>query len=71
MCEEWRHSFESFQAWAMNNGYDPNASIGQCTIDRIDNSKGYGPDNCRWVSMDTQAKNRRKRRISNEKRTRY
>lgn len=27
------------------------------TLDRIDNSKGYGPENCRWVTMREQNRN--------------
>ena len=29
------------------------------TIDRIDNSKGYSPDNCRFVSPKSNSRNRR------------
>lgn len=29
------------------------------TLDRIDNSKGYSPDNCRWSSIKEQNRNRR------------
>ena len=58
VCPEWR-DFTSFQNWAMNNGYDPKAEFGKCTIDRIDNDKGYSPDNCRWVDMKTQSQNKR------------
>ena len=37
----------------MANGYQDNL-----TIDRIDNDKGYSPDNCRWVDMKIQSNNR-------------
>lgn len=29
------------------------------SIDRIDNNKGYSPDNCRWVTKEIQARNKR------------
>lgn len=28
------------------------------TLDKIDNNKDYGPDNCRWVDKQTQSVNR-------------
>lgn len=58
VCDEWRNDFQAFYDWAMANGYDENAPQGQCTIDRVDNDKGYSPDNCRWVDMKTQRNNR-------------
>lgn len=64
VCDEWRYDFMKFYEWAMENGYDENAPIGKCTIDRIDNDKGYSPDNCRWVDMKVQ--NNNKRRIIND-----
>lgn len=58
VCDEWRSSFLSFQEWAMSTGYDENAAFHQCTIDRIDNDKGYSPDNCRWADAATQNRNK-------------
>lgn len=58
ICNEWKDDFQAFYDWAMANGYDENAPRGKCTIDRIDNDKGYSPDNCRWVDMKTQISNR-------------
>lgn len=61
VCDEW-HDFSKFRDWALANGYDENAKYGECTIDRINNDENYSPDNCRWVSMKEQAKNRRQRK---------
>ena len=58
VCDEWLHDFQAFYDWSMENGYDENAPYGQCTIDRIDNDKGYSPDNCRWVDAKTQCNNK-------------
>jgi len=51
VCEEWQR-FEAFRDWSMANGYDENRSI-----DRIDNSNGYFPQNCRWSTDKEQARN--------------
>lgn len=53
VCDEWKNSFETFMLWSLENGYDDNLSI-----DRIDNDKGYSPDNCRWVDRKTQCRNK-------------
>ena len=62
---EW-DDYTNFKRWAMQNGYDPNAKYGQCTLDRINNDGNYAPDNCRWVDMKTQNNNRRPRRKKGE-----
>jgi hypothetical protein len=38
-------SFPQFKAWASTHGYNEGL-----VIDRVDNNRGYGPDNCRFVS---------------------
>ena len=57
VCDEWldkEKGFQNFYNWAIENGYRDDLSI-----DRIDNDKGYCPDNCRWSSLQTQSENRR------------
>ena len=53
VCEEWNDP-NRFIDWALENGYESGLQI-----DRIDNNKGYSPDNCRWVSPKTNSRNRR------------
>lgn len=52
LCERWR-KFENFYA---DMGEPPSAMH---SIDRIDNTLGYAPDNCRWATYKEQSMNSR------------
>lgn len=54
ICDEWLNNFESFYQWAISHGYND-----RLTIDRIDNEKPYGPDNCHFVLNIDQQQNKR------------
>ena len=53
VCDAWRDNFWNFQEWALSNGYRDDLSI-----DRIDNNKGYCPENCKWSTMHDQQQNK-------------
>lgn len=51
ICEEWLNNPKLFEKWAIEHGYD-----NELTIDRINPKQGYSPDNCRWVTLEMNAK---------------
>ena len=55
VCDRWK-SFENFIS---DMGFRPSKNS---TIDRVDNDKGYSPDNCEWTSRKNQSINQRIRK---------
>lgn len=51
ICDRWVESFEEFRK---DMGVAPTEKH---TIDRIDGTKGYSPDNCRWATQAEQNRN--------------
>jgi hypothetical protein len=55
VCAEW----ECFESFYVDMGDPPE----RYSLDRIDNTKGYSKDNCRWVPLEMQARNTRRIRL--------
>ena len=54
VCEEWRNSPQAFGDWLLAHGWRKGLQI-----DRIDNSQGYCPENCRVTTPKENLNNRR------------
>lgn len=52
LYKPWK-KFINFYKWAISSGYKENL-----TIDRINNDKGYYPENCRWATIFQQNRNK-------------
>ena len=53
VCEAWQESFDNF--WSvMGSSYRKGG-----TLERLDNSLGYSPENCAWRTMRAQCNNKR------------
>lgn len=64
VCDEWNRTnpdgLKNFTEWWTRNRY---GFIGDETVDRIDSSKDYSPDNCRFASKSAQSANQKVRDI--------
>lgn len=54
VCDEWKDDFVEFLYWSLKNGWQKGL-----TIERKDFNGNYEPDNCEWIPMNQQSKNRR------------
>lgn len=58
VCDRWR-TFANFLA-------DMGVRPAGLTLDRVDNSGNYEPDNCRWATLLEQRHNRRSQRLRDQ-----
>lgn len=54
MDDEWRNDFQIFEDYCLSNGWKDGLQI-----DRIDNNKGYAPNNVRFVTRKQNLRNKR------------
>ena len=60
VCERWVNDFDAFIS---DMGIRPPG----LTIERVDNDAGYDPFNCIWADLKTQANNKRKRPVNQDR----
>ena len=58
VCDEWG-SYANFERWALEQGWEEGANL---SVERLDNGRGYSPDNCTLIPRSDQRFNRRSNR---------
>lgn len=58
ICAEWKDNFENFYNWSLSNGYKEGLQI-----DRVDNDGNYCPENCRFVTLQENCRQRSNNKI--------
>lgn len=53
ICKEWLEDYSMFLDWSIKNGYKEGLSI-----ERIDVNGNYEPNNCKFISISEQTKNK-------------
>lgn len=51
VCKEWIDNPRLFEDWSMEHGYQEGL-----TIDRINETQDYCPENCRWITREDNAR---------------
>lgn len=61
VCDRWLNSFENFyeDMFPSYVEFESKSGINSATIDRIDSTGNYEPSNCRWLTLQQQARNRK------------
>lgn len=57
VCDRWADKLSGLQNFANDMGEKPDKTF---SLDRLDNEKGYCPENCRWATSTAQNINRRR-----------
>ncbi len=61
VCDRWLHKTEGYVNFLKDMGRCPD-NKSRWTIDRLDNSKGYTPENCKWSTYKENSNNKRNNR---------